>query len=107
MHLIFGVTVAFFSSVISIRFGTRYRCSRCDISFSRIDSYRKYKELVHGIKPIQLLRILILGGGFAGIEVLNRLQKAFQDDIRVDITLVSRDNFFYSLQCYQKSLQAA
>ena len=94
MHLIFGVTVGFFSSVLSIRFGTKYRCSQCDISFSRIDSYRKHKELVHGIKPIQLIRILILGGGFAGIEVLNRLQNAFQDDIRVDITLVSRDNFF-------------
>src|ERR687891_458827 len=73
MHLIFGVTVGFFSSVLSIRFGTKYRCSQCDISFSRIDSYRKHKELVHGIKPIQLIRILILGGGFAGIEVLNRL----------------------------------
>src|ERR687898_1917229 len=94
MHLIFGVTVGFFSSVISIRFGTRYRCSQCDISFSRIDSYRKHKELVHGIKAIQLVRILILGGGFAGIEVLSRLQNAFQDDVRVDITLVSRDNFF-------------
>ena len=94
MHLIFGVTVGFFSSVLSIRFGTKYRCSQCDISFSRIDSYRKHKELVHGIKPIQLIRILILGGGFAGIEVLNRLQNAFQDDVRVDITLVSRDNFF-------------
>ncbi|MGH9952473.1 MAG: NAD(P)/FAD-dependent oxidoreductase, partial [Nitrososphaeraceae archaeon] len=77
-----------------IRFGTRYRCSQCDISFSRIDSYRKHKELVHGIKPIKLIRIIILGGGFGGIEVLNRLQKAFQDDVRVDITLVSRDNFF-------------
>src|SRR5919106_2745655 len=94
MHLIFGVTVGFFSSVLSIKFGTRYRCSQCDISFSRIDSYRKHKELVHGIKPIQLIRIRILGGGFAGIEVLNRLQNAFQDDVRVDITLVSRDNFF-------------
>ncbi|MGC1134556.1 MAG: NAD(P)/FAD-dependent oxidoreductase [Nitrososphaeraceae archaeon] len=94
MHLIFGVTVGFFTSVLSIKFGTRYRCSQCDISFSRIDSYRKHKELVHGIKPIQLIRVLILGGGFAGIEVLNRLQKAFQDDVRVDITLVSRDNFF-------------
>jgi hypothetical protein len=28
MHLIFGVTVGFFSSVLSIRFGTRYRCSQ-------------------------------------------------------------------------------
>jgi NADH dehydrogenase len=35
-----------------------------------------------------------LGGGFAGIEVLRQLQKAFQNDIRIDITLVSRDNFF-------------
>ena len=94
MHLIFGVTVGFFSSLLSIKFGTRYRCSQCDISFSRVDSYRKHKELVHGIKPIQLTRILILGGGFAGIEVLKRLQRAFQDEVRVDITLVSRDNFF-------------
>jgi NADH dehydrogenase len=94
MHLIFGVTVGFFSSVLSIKFGTRYRCSQCDISFSRIDSYRRHKELVHGIKAVQLVRILILGGGFAGIEVLSRLQKAFQDDVRVEITLVSRDNFF-------------
>jgi len=94
MHLIFGVTVGFFSSVLSIRFGTKYRCSQCDISFSRIDSYRKHKELVHGLKPIQLIRILILGGGFAGIEALNRLQRTFQDDVSVDITLVSRDNFF-------------
>jgi NADH dehydrogenase FAD-containing subunit len=94
MHLIFGVTVGFFSSLLSIKFGTRYRCSQCDISFSRVDSYRKHKELVHRIKPIQLTRILILGGGFAGIEVLKRLQRAFQDEVRVDITLVSRDNFF-------------
>jgi NADH dehydrogenase FAD-containing subunit len=94
MHLIFGVTVGFFSSILSIRFGTRYRCSECDISFPRIDSYRKHRELVHGAEPIQLKRILILGGGFAGIEVLDRLQKAFQDDARIDITLVSRDNFF-------------
>jgi hypothetical protein len=63
MHLIFGVTVGFFSSILSMRFGTRYRCSECDISFSRIDSYRKHRELVHGAEPIQLKRILILGGG--------------------------------------------
>jgi NADH:ubiquinone reductase (H+-translocating) len=35
-----------------------------------------------------------LGGGFGGIEVLRQLQKAFQDDVSGDITLVSRDNFF-------------
>ena len=94
MHLVFGITVGLTSSALSIRFGSRYRCSKCDISFSRIDSYQKHLELIHGEKPIQLTRILILGGGFAGIEVLRQLQKAFQNDIGIDITLVSRDNFF-------------
>jgi NADH dehydrogenase len=94
MHLVFGITVGAVSSTLSIKFGSRYRCTKCDISFSRIDSYQKHVELIHGQKPIQQIRILILGGGFAGIEVLRQLQKAFQNDIRIDITLVSRDNFF-------------
>ena len=37
---------------------------------------------------------MILGGGFAGVKVLRALQKDFQDDVGVEITLVSRDNFF-------------
>ncbi len=94
MHLFLGITVGLTSSTLSIKFGSRFRCSKCDISFSRIDSYQKHLLLVHGEKPIQLTRILILGGGFAGIEVLRELQKAFQNDIAIDITLVSRDNFF-------------
>ncbi len=94
VHLIYDTTVGVISSLLSIRFGTRYRCSLCDISFSRIDSYQKHKELIHGSKPLKLKRILILGGGFAGIEVLQRLQKAFQNDVRIDITLVNRENFF-------------
>ena len=94
IHLVFGTVLGGVSSCISIRFGSRYRCTKCDISFSRIDSLQKHIQLVHGITPIQLKRILILGGGFGGIEVLRQLQKAFQDDVSVDITLVSRDNFF-------------
>ena len=35
-----------------------------------------------------------MGGGFGGIQVLRQLQKNFQDDVSVDITLVSKDNFF-------------
>jgi NADH dehydrogenase len=34
-----------------------------------------------------------LGSGFAGVEVLKRLQKKFKNDENVEITLVSRDNF--------------
>jgi NADH:quinone reductase (non-electrogenic) len=70
MHLVFGIAVGVTTSTLSIRFGSRYRCKKCDISFSRIDSYQKHVQLVHGEKPLQLIRILILGGGFAGIEVL-------------------------------------
>ena len=94
IHLAYGVIVGVVSSLLSIRFGSRYRCSKCDISFSRIDSYQKHIKLVHGDIPIQQKRILILGGGFAGIQVLMQLQGAFQNDIGVDLTLVSRDNFF-------------
>jgi NADH dehydrogenase len=39
-------------------------------------------------------RILILGGGFAGVQVLTKLQHAFENDASIDITLVSSDNFF-------------
>ena len=92
-HLVFGVTLGMVSSLLSVRFGSRYRCSICDVSFSRIDSYQKHVELVHGAKPIQQIHILILGGGFAGIKVLMQLQRTFQNDISVDITLVSRDNY--------------
>ena len=80
-HLVFGVTLGLVSSLLSVRFGSRYRCSICDISFSRIDSYQKHIELVHGAKPIQQKHILILGGGFAGIKVLMQLQRAFQNDV--------------------------
>jgi NADH dehydrogenase len=44
-------------------------------------------------KKTQSQRILILGSGFAGIEVLKNLQKRFQNDKNIDIILVSRDNF--------------
>ncbi len=37
--------------------------------------------------------IVILGGGFAGVEVLRNLQKKFHNDGRVEITLVSKGNF--------------
>jgi NADH dehydrogenase len=37
--------------------------------------------------------IVILGSGFAGIEVLKKLQKKFDTDDSVEITLISKDNF--------------
>ena len=94
MHQVFGITLGLVSSTLSVRFGARYRCSLCDISFPRMDSLQKHLELIHGAKPIKQKRILILGGGFAGVHVLKELQARFQDDIKIDITLISKENFF-------------
>ncbi len=94
INLVFGITLGLFSSLLSIKFGARYRCPECDISFSRVDSLQHHLELIHGAKAILSKKVLILGGGFAGVEVLRRLQNRFQNDVSVDITMVSKDNFF-------------
>ena len=94
INLLFGITVGLASSFLSIKFGTRYKCNICNVSFSRINIIRKHLQLVHRRQPIEQKKIAILGGGFAGIEVLTKLQKEFQNDIRVDITLISKDNYF-------------
>ncbi|MGA7368057.1 MAG: FAD-dependent oxidoreductase, partial [Nitrososphaeraceae archaeon] len=94
INLVFGITLGLFSSILSIKFGARYRCPKCDISFSRVDSLQRHLELVHGTKPIITKKVLILGGGFAGVGVLRRLQSRFQNEVSVDITMVSKDNFF-------------
>ena len=94
INLLFGITVGLASSFLSIKFGTRYKCNICNVSFPRINIIRKHLQLVHRRQPIEQKKIAILGGGFAGIEVLTKLQKEFQNDIRVDITLISKDNYF-------------
>ena len=94
LNLLFGITVGLVSSFLSIKFGARYKCKICNVSFSRIDIIRKHLQLVHRREPILQKKIAILGGGFAGVEVLTKLQKEFQNDIRVDITLISKDNYF-------------
>src|SRR5438445_8369757 len=44
---------------------------------------------VYSFSFSSIIALLILGGGFGVIEVLRQLQKAVQDDVDVDITLVS------------------
>ena len=94
LNLLFGITVGLVSSFLSIKFGARYKCNICNVSFSRINVIKKHLQSVHRRQPIKQKKIAILGGGFAGVEVLTKLQKEFQNDIRVDITLISKDNFF-------------
>ena len=42
----------------------------------------------------EIKRILVLGGGFAGIECVRKLESYFPNENDVQITLVSGDNFF-------------
>lgn len=47
INLLFGITVGLVSSILSIKFGARYKCNICNVSFSRIDIIRKHLQLVH------------------------------------------------------------
>ena len=38
-------------------------------------------------------RIVILGSGFAGVEVLKKLQKEYRNDDSKEIIMISKDNF--------------
>jgi NADH:quinone reductase (non-electrogenic) len=95
INLLFGITLGLFSSLLSMKFGARYRCPQCDISFSRIDTLQNHLELAHSRNaPLyKMKRILILGGGFGGTTVLRKLQDRFQRDVTVDIAMVSKDNY--------------
>jgi NADH dehydrogenase len=39
-------------------------------------------------------RVVVLGGGFAGVYAVKELQKALRRDAQMEITLVNQDNFF-------------
>ena len=99
INLLFGITLGLFSSFLSIKFGARYRCPSCDISFSRIDILQNHLSFVHATnidknqQTTNRKRIVILGGGFGGVTKLKRLQYHFQTDVSVDITMVSKDNY--------------
>ena len=73
INLLFGITLGLFSSFLSIKFGARYRCPSCDISFSRIDILQNHLALVHSSdndkhqQTTNRKRIVILGGGFVGV----------------------------------------
>jgi NADH dehydrogenase FAD-containing subunit len=53
-------------------------------------------------EPSSKKHIIILGSGFAGVQVLKNVQKKFRHDRRVDITLISRDNFLSFINRFTK-----
>ncbi|MGN6630372.1 MAG: NAD(P)/FAD-dependent oxidoreductase [Candidatus Nitrosocosmicus sp.] len=91
-NLIFGITLGLTTSLLSIKLGKRFQCPKCHISFSKVDMIKKHLSKIHN-ERISPKKVVVLGGGFAGIEAIKKLQKAFEDDVDVDITLVNKDNF--------------
>ena len=93
-HQIWGITLGVLSSSLTTKLGANYRCHRCDIQFSKLDTYEHHVRYVHENPSPSMKNLLILGGGFAGVNVLNRTQEAFEKNVDVNISMVSEDNFF-------------
>ena len=94
MHLIWGLTLGTIASLLTRKFGANYLCHMCDVEFSKIRTWESHHMKVHENPSSDMKKILILGGGYAGVGVLNKIQKSFQDDVNVSISLVSESNFF-------------
>lgn len=93
-HVIWGITVGVLASLLTRKLGANYRCHPCDIQFSKIQTYEKHVKHVHQSSSASVKKVLILGGGYAGINVLRKLQDTFEDNVDVNIRMVSQDNFF-------------
>ena len=93
-HLIWGISVGVIASLLTRKLGANFRCHRCDIEFSKIQTYNKHIEFIHEFPSDDVKKIVILGSGYAGVSVLRKLQKEFEDDVHVSISIVSQDNFF-------------
>ena len=93
-HFLWGGTLGILSSVLTAKKGMNYRCHRCDIEFSKLDIFDEHEKYIHNSSNPQTKKILILGGGYAGVGVLNSVQKKLQSDVDVSINIVSESNFF-------------
>jgi len=95
-HAVWGVVTGVVATALTRRLGANYRCHRCDIEFSKRPTYAEHVSRMHGSGAPLLRRVLILGGGYAGVGVLRRLQREFEDSVDTSIEIVSEDNFFLS-----------
>jgi NADH dehydrogenase len=94
MHVVWGVTLGTISSLLTRKMGANYLCHTCNIEFSNIKTYEHHQKYVHENPSAKMRKILILGGGYAGVGVLDKIQKKFEKDVNVSIELVSESNFF-------------
>lgn len=94
MHIVWGLTLGLISSLFTRKIGANYLCRTCNIEFSKLQTWKHHREHVHDNPSPLMKKILIIGGGYGGVGVLNKIQKQFQDDIDISISIISKNNFF-------------
>jgi NADH dehydrogenase FAD-containing subunit len=62
--------------------------------------------IVQVTRRLRKKRIVILGGGFGGVYAASHREKLLARQCAVEISLVSRDNFFCSHRCFTRSPRA-
>ena len=93
-HFLWGGTLGVLASVLTTKKGMRYRCHKCDIEFSKLSTYEEHYSHIHVSGHPDTRKIVILGGGYAGVGVLERIQKRFEKDVDVGISIISENNYF-------------
>ncbi len=93
-HVLWGATLGVSSSVMTVKKGMNYRCHTCDIEFSKISTFNEHHRYIHVSAHPDTKKIVILGGGYAGVGVLEKAQKRFEKDVDVSVSIVSENNFF-------------
>ena len=71
-----------------------HRCHKWYSAFKKKKTLEQHIQYIHKSDLPSVKKILILGGGFGGINILKDTQKMFQDDVNVEISIVNQDNFF-------------
>jgi NADH dehydrogenase len=71
-----------------------HRCNKCDIEFTKKKTLEQHIQYIHKSDFPSVKKILILGGGFGGVNILRDIQNMFQDKVNVDISIVNQNNFF-------------
>ena len=70
-----------------------YRCKECDLVFDTKKSYNAHMIFAHKTTSPSVKKILVLGGGFSGLNVVQQIQKKLSKE-NVAITLVNEENYF-------------
>lgn len=71
-----------------------HRCKKCDVEFRKKSTLEQHIQYIHKSDFPSVKKVLVLGGGFGGVNVLREIQNMFQDKVNVDISIVNQHNFF-------------